>query len=300
MGGARRGRRAGLQRELLQPGRARARARGSRSRIGYLRADHSLSMNGQDSGVDPVKGLVGGRRGAGQALRRSRSRSGSASTCPTTACRACARCRRTSRAGSSTTTATSASTSRANLAVSPRPWLQIGGGVVVHGGDRRRPSTSAGNVDILKPDDSPLRNSGQRRPDRDPLPAGRRARRAQQAPRARARLPRAVPARPRPQGATSRGDICRRRGTSRPRSSSCRPTAWTRSCRSRWSLGGSWKPHRRSARRPRPHLGQLERVRPAGRAICSQLEHPAARGRVARRHQAADEARAHRPSCPSR
>src|SRR3974390_2501681 len=27
---------------------------------GYFRADHSLTMNGQSNGVDPVKGLVGG------------------------------------------------------------------------------------------------------------------------------------------------------------------------------------------------------------------------------------------------
>src|ERR1700693_967811 len=37
-----------------------ARAHGLEGGIGYFRADHSLSMNGKDSGVDPVKGMSGG------------------------------------------------------------------------------------------------------------------------------------------------------------------------------------------------------------------------------------------------
>ena len=37
-----------------------ARSRGLELSIGYFRADHSLAMNGQDNGVDPVKGINGG------------------------------------------------------------------------------------------------------------------------------------------------------------------------------------------------------------------------------------------------
>ena len=37
-----------------------AKARGFELSIGYFRADHFLSMNGMNSGVDPVKGIVGG------------------------------------------------------------------------------------------------------------------------------------------------------------------------------------------------------------------------------------------------
>jgi long-chain fatty acid transport protein len=37
-----------------------ARARGLELSVGYFRADHFLAMNGADSAVDPVKGIVGG------------------------------------------------------------------------------------------------------------------------------------------------------------------------------------------------------------------------------------------------
>jgi long-chain fatty acid transport protein len=37
-----------------------ARARGLEVSVGYFRADHALAMNGKDSGVDPVSGMSGG------------------------------------------------------------------------------------------------------------------------------------------------------------------------------------------------------------------------------------------------
>src|SRR5215472_2822522 len=35
-------------------------AHGLEVSVGYFRADHALSMNGKDSGVDPVSGMAGG------------------------------------------------------------------------------------------------------------------------------------------------------------------------------------------------------------------------------------------------
>jgi len=45
-----------------------ARAKGLGIGLGYFRADHALSMNGADNGVDPVKGLSGGLVAPGKVL----------------------------------------------------------------------------------------------------------------------------------------------------------------------------------------------------------------------------------------
>jgi long-chain fatty acid transport protein len=133
-----------------------ARSRGLELSIGYFRADHSLSMNGNDTGVDPVKGINGGlvvpgtlfgipfafglgvhlpddRLSRVRALRQEQPRWELYDN----------RNQRLFLA--------------ANLAVEPFPWLQIGGGLSFMSSTKGSLDIT-GSANVLRPDDSQLRH----------------------------------------------------------------------------------------------------------------------------------------------
>jgi long-chain fatty acid transport protein len=136
-----------------------AKARGFELSIGYFRADHSLSMNGMNSGVDPVKGIVGGAVvpgkiyglpfavGVGLNLPDDRL----------TRVRALAQDQprwelydnRNQRLWFGV-----------NAAISPFPWLQIGGGVTFMAATLATLDIS-GHIDLIEPTDSSLRHQVQ-------------------------------------------------------------------------------------------------------------------------------------------
>jgi long-subunit fatty acid transport protein len=136
-----------------------AKARGFEMSIGYFRADHFLSMNGLSSGVDPVKGVVGGAVvpgkvyglpfaiGVGLHLPDDRL----------TRVRALAQDQprwelydnRNQRLWFGV-----------NAAISPFPWLQIGGGVTFMAATLATLDIS-GHIDLIEPTDSSLRHQVQ-------------------------------------------------------------------------------------------------------------------------------------------
>ncbi len=124
--------------------------------LGYFRADHYLYINGQNNQVDPVKGLVGGLVAPGKLFgvpfafglgvhlpddRLSRVRA-----LPQDQPRWELYDNRNQRIYLA-----------ANLAVSPWDWLQIGGGLSFMAATAGAVDIS-GNVDVLKPEDSAVRN----------------------------------------------------------------------------------------------------------------------------------------------
>ncbi len=131
-------------------------AHGLEFSLGYMRADHALSMNGHDNGVDPVRGLLGGgvvpgklfgvpfAVGVGLFLPDDRL----------ARVRALAQDQprwelydnRNQRLWFGV-----------NLAVSPTPWLQIGGGVTLMAATLAHLDIS-GDFDLLKPYSSSLRH----------------------------------------------------------------------------------------------------------------------------------------------
>jgi long-chain fatty acid transport protein len=136
-----------------------AKARAFELSIGYFRADHFLYMNGQNSGVDPVKGIVGGAVvpgkvyglpfaiGVGLHLPDDRL----------TRVRALAQDQprwelydnRNQRLWFGV-----------NAAISPFPWLQIGGGVTFMAATLATLDIS-GHIDLIEPTDSSLRHQVQ-------------------------------------------------------------------------------------------------------------------------------------------
>ena len=133
-----------------------ARSRGLELSVGYFRADHTLEMNGQDNGVDPVKGINGGlvipgtlfgipfafglgvhlpddRISRVRALRQEQPRWELYDN----------RNQRLYLA--------------ANLAVEVFPWLQIGGGLSFMSSTKGSLDIS-GSANVLRPDDSQLRH----------------------------------------------------------------------------------------------------------------------------------------------
>ena len=134
-------------------------AHGFELSAGYFRADHSLYMNGQNNGVDPVKGLVGGAVVPGKLLgvpfavgvgvhlpddRLARVRA-LAQDQP----RWELYDNRNQRLWFGV-----------NLAVSPTPWLQLGGGLTLMAATRAGLDIS-GDFDLLKPYYSSLRHQVQ-------------------------------------------------------------------------------------------------------------------------------------------
>jgi long-chain fatty acid transport protein len=133
-----------------------ARAHGLEISVGYFRADASLSMNGKNSGVDPVKGMVGGAVVPGQVyglpfafgvgfhipdnwLTRVRA-------LPQFQPRWELYDNRNQRLWFGV-----------DLAISPFPWLQLGGGVTFMAATNATLDIS-GHIDLLGPTDSSLRH----------------------------------------------------------------------------------------------------------------------------------------------
>ncbi len=124
--------------------------------IGYARADHSLSLNGKDSGVDPVKGLVGGFVAPGRlfgipfafglALHLPDDRLSRVRALPQQEPRWELYDNRNQRIYFA-----------ANAALSPWDWLQIGGGLSFMAATEGSLDIS-GNADVIKPDESVLRH----------------------------------------------------------------------------------------------------------------------------------------------
>ncbi len=133
-----------------------ARSRGLEISIGYFRAEHSLAMNGQDNGVDPVKGINGGlvvpgtlfgipfafglgvhlpddRISRVRALRQEQPRWELYDN----------RNQRLYLA--------------ANLAIEVFPWLEIGGGLSFMSSTKGSLDIT-GSANVLRPDDSQLRH----------------------------------------------------------------------------------------------------------------------------------------------
>lgn len=133
-----------------------AKAHGFELSIGYFRADHFLYMNGQNNGVDPVKGMVGGAVVPGKVFdlpfaigvgfhvpddRLTRVRA-----LPQDQPRWEMYDNRNQRLWFGV-----------DAAISPLPWLQLGGGVTFMAATIATLDIS-GDVDIFKPYDSSLRH----------------------------------------------------------------------------------------------------------------------------------------------
>jgi long-chain fatty acid transport protein len=155
MGGAAAAETRGFAANYYNPA-ALARSRGLELAIGYFHADHALEMNGRDSNVDPVKGLVGGLVAPGHlfglpvafgvAFHLPDERLARARILPQEQPRWELYDNRNQRLYLAT-----------NVAVQPTPWLWLGGGVAFLS------STSAhlditGSASIFRPDDSQLRH----------------------------------------------------------------------------------------------------------------------------------------------
>ncbi len=133
-----------------------ARANGLELTLGYMRADHFLYTNDQDNMVDPVKGLVGGVVAPGKlfgvpfalgvGLLLPDDRLSRVIALPQDEPRWELYSNRPQRIYIA-----------ANLAVSPFPWLQIGGGVSFMAATEGQLSIT-GNADILEPPNSQLRH----------------------------------------------------------------------------------------------------------------------------------------------
>jgi long-chain fatty acid transport protein len=135
---------------------ALARSRGLEIAIGYFRADHALEMNGRDSEVDPVKGLVGGLVAPGRLLgipfafgiglhvpddRVSRVRA----------------LRQEAPRWELYDNRNQRLLFAANLAIEPFPWLWIGAGLSFMASTRGRLDIEGG-ANLFRPDDSQLRH----------------------------------------------------------------------------------------------------------------------------------------------
>jgi len=133
-----------------------ARSRGLELSLGYFRADHSLAMNGQDTGVDPVKGINGGLVIPGTLLgipfafglglhlpddRLSRVRA----------------LRQEQPRWELYDNRNQRLYLAANLAIEPFPWLQIGGGLSFMSSTKGSLDIT-GSANVLRPDDSQLRH----------------------------------------------------------------------------------------------------------------------------------------------
>jgi long-chain fatty acid transport protein len=131
-------------------------AHGLEVSVGYFRADHSLSMNGKDSGVDPVAGMSGGAVVPG-ALYGAPFALGVGFHIPDhwlTRVRALPQLQprwelydnRNQRLWFGV-----------DAAISPWPWLQVGGGVTFMAATKATLDIS-GHIDLFSPTDSSLRH----------------------------------------------------------------------------------------------------------------------------------------------
>ncbi len=131
-------------------------AHGFEFSVGYFRADHSLSMNGHDNGVDPVRGLVAGGVVPGKlfgipfavgiGIHMPDDRLARVRALAQDQPRWEMYDNRNQRLWFGV-----------NLAVSPTPWLQLGGGLTLMAATLAQLDIS-GDFDLLKPYSSSLRH----------------------------------------------------------------------------------------------------------------------------------------------
>jgi long-chain fatty acid transport protein len=155
MGGAAAAETQGFAASYYNPA-ALARSRGFEVGIGYFRADHALELNGKDSQVDPVKGVVGGLVIPGR-IARIPVAIGVAFHLPDDHL---VRARVTPQEeprwilyGDPDQRLYLA----ANLAIEPVPWLWLGGGLSFLSSTRANLDITGG-ANIFRPDDSQLRH----------------------------------------------------------------------------------------------------------------------------------------------
>ncbi len=133
-----------------------ARATGLELSLGYMRADHFLYTNGQNNGVDPVKGLVGGVVAPGKLLRIPFA-FGVALFLPDDRLSRVIALPQDQPRWELYSNRNQRLYIAANLAVSPAPWLQVGGGIAFMAATEGTLSIT-GAAAISQPDSSQLRH----------------------------------------------------------------------------------------------------------------------------------------------
>jgi long-chain fatty acid transport protein len=135
---------------------ALTRSHGLELSIGYFRADHHLEMNGQDNGVDPVKGLNGGLVVPGT-LFSIPFAFGFAVHLPDDRISRVRALRQEQPRWELYDNRNQRLFLAANVAVKPLSWLEIGGGLSFMSSTRGKLDIS-GSANVLRPDDSQLRH----------------------------------------------------------------------------------------------------------------------------------------------
>ncbi len=133
-----------------------ARSRGLEISVGYFRADHTLAMNGQDNGVDPVKGINGGLVVPGK-LFGIPFAFGLGVHLPDDRISRVRALRQEQPRWELYDNRNQRLFLAANLAIEPFPWLQLGGGLSFMSSTRGKLDIS-GSANVLRPDDSQLRH----------------------------------------------------------------------------------------------------------------------------------------------
>jgi len=135
---------------------ALTRSRGLELQLGYFRADHSLAIDGRDTGVDPVKGLVGGLVMPGRLLG-ARFAFGLAIHLPDDRVSRVRALRQEQPRWELYDNRNQRLYLAANVAFEPFPWLAIGGGLSFMSSTTGRLDIT-GTANIFTPDESQLRH----------------------------------------------------------------------------------------------------------------------------------------------
>ena len=135
---------------------ALARSRGLELSIGYFRAEHHLTINGLDNGVDPVKGINGGLVVPG-ALFTIPFAFGLGVHLPDDRISRVRALRQEQPRWELYDNRNQRLFLAANLAIEPFPWLEIGGGLSFMSSTKGTLDIS-GSANVLTPDDSQLRH----------------------------------------------------------------------------------------------------------------------------------------------
>lgn len=155
MGGAAAAETHGFAANYYNPA-ALVRSRGLEIGIGYFRAEHSLSMNGKDNHVDPVKGVNGGIVAPGRVLGIAFA-FGIAVHLPDDRISRVRALRQEQPRWELYDNRNQRLFLAANLAIEPVPWLSIGGGLSFMSSTRGRLDITGG-ANLFRPDDSKLRH----------------------------------------------------------------------------------------------------------------------------------------------
>lgn len=124
--------------------------------LGYFRADHHLEIDGRDTGVDPVKGIVGGLVIPGRVLELPFA-FGIAVHLPDDRISRVRALRQEQPRWELYDNRNQRLYLAANLAIQPFPWLQLGGGLSFMSSTRGRLDITGG-ANVFRPDDSQLRH----------------------------------------------------------------------------------------------------------------------------------------------